>query len=213
MTCHDAVQGGISDLITVPASSGPFRADVRNGRGERIRPLAADGRHRRGRRAGHRSPRARPLPARCWKMCPLPGPGGAHHRPTKICSLKNSTTRPPTSMTRSAKPIPTSSSGAPPTRMPGTRSASPSSLRASKATPRRRSCRAQANMATVRPQQRPAQQPQQPSHSGLNYQKQALAEEHAMPVMRILAVGNFSDEERIVPTFAGIASLSNGRRS
>lgn len=32
--------------------------------------------------------------------------------------------------------------GAPPTRMPGTRSASPSSLRASKATPRRRSCRA-----------------------------------------------------------------------
>ena len=43
----------------------------------------------------------------------------------------------------------------------------------------------QANMATVRPQQRPAQQPQQPSHSGLNYQKQALAEEHAMPRMRM----------------------------
>ena len=60
----------------------------------------------------------------------------------------------------------------------------------------------QANMATVRPQQRPAQQPQQPSHSGLNYQKQALAEEHAMPRMRMpRTVGNFSDEERIVPTF------------
>mgnify|MGYP006967879535 FL=1 len=57
-------------------------------------------------------------------------------------------------------------------------------------------------MATVRPQQRPAQQPQQPSHSGLNYQKQALAEEHAMPRMRMpRTVGNFSDEERIVPTF------------
>ena len=60
----------------------------------------------------------------------------------------------------------------------------------------------QANMATVRPQQRPAQQPQQPSHSGLNYQKQALAEEHAMPRMRMpRTVGNFSDEESIVPTF------------
>ena len=60
----------------------------------------------------------------------------------------------------------------------------------------------QANMATVRPQQRSAQQPQQPSHSGLNYQKQALAEEHAMPRMRMpRTVGNFSDEERIVPTF------------
>ena len=47
-----------------------------------------------------------------------------------------------------------------------------------------------------------AQQPQQPSHSGLNYQKQALAEEHAMPRMRMpRTVGNFSDEERIVPTF------------
>ena len=51
--------------------------------------------------------------------------------------------------------IPTSSSGAPPTRMPGRDPHHPSSLRASKATPRRRSQGGQA-MATVRPQQRPA---------------------------------------------------------
>ena len=63
----------------------------------------------------------------------------------------------------------------------------------------------QANVGTVRAQQqRPAPQPQaqQPAHSGLNYQKQSYAEEHAIPRMRMpRSVGNFSDEERIVPTF------------
>ena len=78
----------------------------------------------------------------------------------------------------------------------------------------------QANMATVRPQQRPAQQPQQPSHSGLNYQKQALAEEHAMPRMRMpRTVGNFScgiaisspNRRRIIP--AAKSSSSRKRKS
>ena len=47
-----------------------------------------------------------------------------------------------------------------------------------------------------------APQAQQPAHSGLNYQKQSYAEEHAIPRMRMpRSVGNFSDEERIVPTF------------
>ena len=61
----------------------------------------------------------------------------------------------------------------------------------------------QANMAAVRPQQRPVQQPQ-PSHSGLNYQKQSPVEEHPLPRTRIPRTFDnlpADDDERIVPTF------------
>ena len=71
----------------------------------------------------------------------------------------------------------------------------------------------QANMATVRPQQRPAQQPQQPSHSGLNYQKQALAEEHAMPRMRMpVRSATFRMRSALCPRSCGIAISSPNRR-
>ena len=138
---HRAVRG-ISDLITVPGLINVDFADVRTvmsvsglammGAGIAV----GEGRAIEAARKAITSPLLEDVSIAGPRRC------SSTSRPTKICSLKNSTTRPPTSMTRSAKPIPTSSSGAPPTRMPGTRSASPSSLRASKATPRRRSCRA-----------------------------------------------------------------------